>query len=89
MTTNFLNWATVASFAVMAYGLAVQIRKIRKRRSVGDISLIEVTLRTTANTILLAKMVTTHDPFLITGSALMWGFMVTLTAHVYSMRRLR
>lgn len=66
----------------MTFGIMMQVRKIRVRKSAADISISEVLLRTGANTVLLLKMLTTKDVALSVGSSIMWIAVVTLAFNV-------
>lgn len=84
-----LNYVAIIAFSIVAYGVAIQVNKIRSRGRADDISRVEVCLRAIANTALLFKLLLTKDPFLLIGSFVSWTAVLILLCHVlwYQLKR--
>ncbi|GEM_PF-2850762 len=65
----YLYWIPFVGFLLFGWGIWKQIQKTWYRRSVEDIAITEVFLRTTASSLTMFGMVLTHNPWLIIGNA--------------------
>ena len=64
-----VNYATIIAYIALSAGIFIQIGKILKRKSVKDISLIEVSIRLSATFLIWLKIVMTHDFYLLGGQS--------------------
>ncbi len=64
---NFFNYASIIAYTIFTIGIIFQIRKTLQLKSSRDIAIAEIILRVTASTLLLVKLISTHDIFLIIG----------------------
>ncbi len=76
----FINYATLVAFVGYSSGLAVQIRKLIKRKSSEDISMWEISLRYISGILLLIKVISLRDMFLIGGQG---AFSLLFSVHVF------
>lgn len=78
-----LNWISLFAMIAMAYGVFLQLQHTQKTRSRKDILTTEVTLRTGITAILFIKLLTTRDPYLIAGQALL---LIVLIRYLVTLR---
>jgi len=67
MVLTFIDYAATASYFVYSFFLLIQARELVRRKTLGSLSLIEITIRLFSGYILLKKVLLMDDQFLITG----------------------
>lgn len=66
----FINYATLAALFILTFGIVTQIRKVRVLNNANSISVVEVSLRFFASSMLVIKFYSVHDWFLIVGQTI-------------------
>ncbi|MDA2922175.1 hypothetical protein MYX07_02795 [Patescibacteria group bacterium AH-259-L07] len=67
MQTTVINYLVLLAYATLILGVFLQIRKTKKRETVGDIAIWEVVMRFVAMVLIMAKLIDLRDPWLIFG----------------------
>lgn len=86
MEITTLNLITLFAYAALAVDFLLQIHRVWANKHSGDVSLVGVTVRTTAAAVVLAKIVAVGDAYLLIGQSTMVVLLVVYLALVFRFR---
>ncbi len=67
----FIDYASFVALLMLAAAVISQMFKIKERRSAEDLSLLAISIRFTAMLIILVKMITLRDVYLVSGQSVL------------------
>ena len=85
-STNILDYSLIVAYLAIITDISMQITRIWKRKSAGDISILGTTVRFLATAVFLTKYVVIQDMYLTVGQSI---FIFLLAFYLYSIIKFR
>ncbi len=68
--TFIIDFGAILAYIILSLGIVIQSIRVIKRKSAQDISILETILRTLASIVILIKMISIQDKYLIIGQSI-------------------